>query len=88
MTPRGTCEMAAGEELITAHCPSHCICVSVHVSVFSRNTPSPGLGGEAVLRKPGALLLAQRRGWTQVPQVLTDTCQLAAMTVDPRRICL
>lgn len=44
-TPRGTFEMAAGEELLTAHCPSHCICMSIRLSVFSLNTPSPGLGG-------------------------------------------
>ena len=68
--PGARLKLAAGEELLTAHCPSHC---NLHVCPFIcvlTEHAKPWAQWEAVLRKPGALLLAQRRGRTQVPQAL------------------
>lgn len=70
--------MAAGR-LLTAHCPSHCICMSIRLSVFSLNTPSRELA-EAVLRAGGPALGQAQRDGPGVPPSPYQ-CQLAAMTL-------
>lgn len=69
-TPRGTFEI--GSRRGAAHCPLP-ITLYLHVCPFIcvlTEHAKPWAQWEAVLRKPGALLLAQRRGRTQVPQAL------------------